>query len=88
MEVAPVLVPILPTKVGTTGQTVGTFDPEKIAETAKLKWEYLLHPDSVFDDLGLVGKRTTRAYTTKSQNIETSPGYCAKGWNGETSQSG
>ena len=31
-----------------------------------------------------VEKRTTRAYTTKIKNIETSKGDCAKGWNGET----
>ena len=31
-----------------------------------------------------VGKRTTRAYPTKTENMNTSKGDCAKGWKGET----
>ena len=50
---------------GSTVGVAGTSGQRKTAETAKLKRAYLLHPDSVFDDLGLVGKRKTRAYTTK-----------------------
>ena len=30
------------------------------------------------------GKRTTRAYPTKTENIKTSKGDFAKGWKGET----
>ena len=62
---------------GSTARVAGTSGQRKTAETAKLNRAYLLHPDSVFDDLGLVGKRATRAYTTKNQIIETSQGDCA-----------
>ena len=31
-----------------------------------------------------VGKRTTRAYPTKTENMKTSKGDCAEGWKGET----
>ena len=54
---------------GISGLKTGTSGPEKTAERAKRKWAYLSHPDSIFDDLGLVGIVTTsstRIYRERS----------------------
>ena len=56
---------------GNSGLRTGTSGPVKTAENAKRKRTYLSHPDSVFDDLGLVEIVTTsstRIYKETSQS--------------------
>ena len=49
---------------------------------------FLLQLKSERSKTNFVGKRTTRAYPTKTENIKTSKRDCAKGWKGETFQTG
>ena len=55
---------------GTTGLFPGTTAGQLLAETASRKLQYLLNPNSEFDDLGLVLKIMQRTIVVQQGGIE------------------